>query len=295
MSDLGTVHCGCGGLSKHAFGIAREIPSWSCSSCRLVTQSKELVDLRKTCLTEISEKVKSSVKSLSTEVSGIQSAMPTHTSTVNNESASSTLNSTLPTKKTSRSNPARKFNLIFHGIDESPPGTSFNERLEQDFNVVLLVIGSSDNSSSVVLDSIRIGRYRENQKPRPVPVKFNDIKTVHSVLAQKANSHLSSSHSVVIKPDLSKEDRHVNSKLLKERYRLISEENVEKQFIKIRGSQLFVNNRLHGEVRANNFVKSNSLGNLAPSLNELTSDSEETLVNVSVTPKPTSGQSTPSD
>ena len=41
------VHRGCGGLSKQAFGAAKGIPMWSCHTCCLAVQSRELNQLKK--------------------------------------------------------------------------------------------------------------------------------------------------------------------------------------------------------------------------------------------------------
>ena len=53
------------------------------------------------------------------------------------------------------------------------------------------------------------------------------------------------------------EERHNESVLLKERWALI-QKNIERKAIKIRGSRLFVNNKLHGEVKKSSFVRDQS-------------------------------------
>ena len=53
------------------------------------------------------------------------------------------------------------------------------------------------------------------------------------------------------------EERHTESILLKERWALI-QKNIERKVIKIRGSRLFVNNKLHGEVKNSSFVRDQS-------------------------------------
>ena len=126
----------------------------------------------------------------------------------------------------------RKFNLIFHGISKSPSGTSFAERLDNDFAAVTDVSDSfCPNINSAIRDCICLGKFRAGQaKPHPILVKFNNIKAVRSILLSHSNSDRSG---VVIKQDVSKEERSINSILLKERYRLVSEDNVEKGVIKI--------------------------------------------------------------
>ena len=73
---------------------------------------------------------------------------------------------------------------------------------------------------------------------------------------------------IKIKPDLSPEDRLTESLLLIERRSLIDSGSVRAP-IRIRGTQLFVGDRLHGKVINGVFHRSNSLGNHASSLNNL--------------------------
>ena len=53
------------------------------------------------------------------------------------------------------------------------------------------------------------------------------------------------------------EQRHTESILLKERWALI-QKNTERKAIKIRGSRLFLNNKLYGEVKNSSFVRDQS-------------------------------------
>jgi len=59
-------------------------------------------------------------------------------------------------------------------------------------------------------------------------------------------------------PDMNLEERHTESLLLKERWSLIQRE-VNHKLIKIRGNKIFVNNKLHGEVKNRNLVLSQAL------------------------------------
>ena len=72
----------------------------------------------------------------------------------------------------------RKFNLVFLGIPESPAGTDYRKRLQNDYEAIHSAISSGsskDELSSVSLrDYIRLGKYnRQNERPRPILVKFN--------------------------------------------------------------------------------------------------------------------------
>ena len=112
----------------------------------------------------------------------------------------------------------------------------------------------------------RLGKYQSSpHHPRPILVKFNNIKVVKATLSL-SQSRQSPSCDIVIKQDLSKGERCANAILLKEQYRLISEEKIDKFSIMFRGDKIYINNRPRGEVKSNNFVTFPSLEDLAPSL-----------------------------
>ena len=234
---------------------------WSCPTCRLVAQSRELKQLKKDL-----DDLRGSVSSLSSKIDSLEAKAQPVVHQLPLNPPPSTQSEQLPQVDTSR-----KFNLIFHNISASPSGTSFAERLDKDLAAVTAISGSHcPDINPAIWDCIRLGKYRVGQsQPRPILVKFNNIKVVRSVLFGHSNTDRSG---VVIKQDLSKEERHITSILLKERYRLVSEDNVEKGMIKIRGPKIFVNNRLHGTLQSGTFIASNSLGATAPFLLNLTSD-----------------------
>ena len=58
---------------------------------------------------------------------------------------------------------------------------------------------------------------------------------------------------IQIKPDMTPEERLTESILLKERWALIQKET-ECRAIKICGNRIFVNNKLHGEVKNSSLV-----------------------------------------
>ena len=104
----------------------------------------------------------------------------------------------------------------------------------------------------------------------------------------------SSSNNIVIKHDLSIQERQDNAILLKERYQLISDKNIDKHLIKIKRNKIFINNRPHGEVQSNNFVPFPSLGDLAPSLpNVTTNNTSDDSPTVSQLTSHTSEQASP--
>jgi hypothetical protein len=93
---------------------------------------------------------------------------------------------------------------------------------------------------------------------------------------------------ISIRPDRSVEERKIWAILQNERKRLMEVEIVEGNLIKIRNSRLFVDGQLRGKVLNFTYVSSSAtLGEVAPILNELTqdiNDSATTALNLSSTP-----------
>ena len=114
----------------------------------------------------------------------------------------------------------KKLNLVFFGIPESPTGTNYHSRVQNDYKAILSVVSNgslNDRLSPVSLRGyIRLSKYnRLNERPRPILVKFNCIKDVSSILGNCAHLATSSGSRVVVKHDLSKEERRLESFFLK--------------------------------------------------------------------------------
>ena len=269
------VHRQCAGLTKAAFKVASTSTSpFHCPRCELAEVRKEL-------------------KALSLEVAGLKAFVSSFSKSRfhsdspvdNSQSSSSTNLKPSPAQRKPQETSERKFNLIFCGIPESPPGTSYRERLDRDYEAVISTANSLSNdlSLSAIRDCIRLGKYRPpnqdaNQRPRPILVKFNNVKVVNSILGNQQHLTSNKNPAISIKRDLSKEERRSNSIFLRERYRLVSEEGIDKRHIKLRGCKVFVNNRPHGEVRSEGFMAYPSLGDLALSLTDLSTDNFLKLV-----------------
>ena len=129
---------------------------------------------------------------------------------------------------------------------------------------VLSNVSLSGGFSSVSLwDYIQLYN-RLNECPRPILVKFNCIEDVSSILGRYSQLTTSNSSHVVVKRGLSKEERQLESFLLKERHCLISE-GVDKTHIKIRGHKLFVSTKLHGKAHSDGFSVSSYPGSQSSS------------------------------
>ena len=207
------LHRQCAGLSKAAFETAG-----ASSAPFFCHQNQEITNL-KTKLEEVILDIahlKSEVHSLKSNMTNPLSINdsvndPTNVTSIASHSLASPQSNSMSNKSHDK-----KLNLVFHGILECPAGTSFNARMDNDYNAVLSAIGSDDQS--LIRDCIRLGKFQSsNSNPRPILVKFNNMKTVHSILFRPNSA---SDHGISIKKDLSLHDRKINSILLKERHRI---------------------------------------------------------------------------
>uniref|UniRef100_A0A1X7U4B7 Zinc finger PHD-type domain-containing protein n=1 Tax=Amphimedon queenslandica TaxID=400682 RepID=A0A1X7U4B7_AMPQE len=258
------LHRCCAGLSKSEYDLLSgySVP-FCCVKCRL-QRAEEKISTLQTQVDDLFDRLNTQVASahssaLSNGTRGISS--PGLPITNSGNGGLSWPPDSFSRTHLSSNHSTRKFNLVFHNIPESPASTSFTDRLKHDFDAVYAAIDSSVVPK--VQDCVRLGRFRADaHSPRPVLARFSDTRSVHTVLAKPLQS------GVVVKWDLSKENRQINSVLLKERYRLITEENVVKRSIKFCGNKLFVDGRLHGSVCSGVFVlaptstHNNSDGNL---------------------------------
>ena len=144
------------------------------------------------------------------------------------------------------SSPDKKYNVVVYGVEECPPGMSKTARFESDLSNVVKVLSSINSSiePTSVKDCYRLGKYSpSSSRPRPVLVKFIRISDVTSTLSKRGNL----SRPYVIKLDMSREQREIESALMKERWRLI-ESGVHRSNLKIKDNRLFVGKKLHGSV-----------------------------------------------
>ena len=141
----------------------------------------------------------------------------------------------------------RKFNLVIYGIEECPNGTSRPERVKHDIekgHSVLSKVDEDINANSM-RDCLRLGKYKKDQgRPRPLLLKLNRAIDVISVLSNRASIE---DKSIIIKPDMSPEEKQKEAILLKERWSLM-QSGVNKIDTKIRSGSIFVKGKKHGYV-----------------------------------------------
>ena len=126
--------------------------------------------------------------------------------------------------------------MVIKGISECPKGTARKERLLSDDHAVTSIlkkISPSFNDMSL-RECRRLGKYLEsNVSPRPLLVTLSRSSEVSAFLDKR---YALAKDNIYIKPDLSLEERKVESILLKERRVLIEEYNVKRNLIRLSSS-----------------------------------------------------------
>ena len=256
------LHRGCAGLSKAAFQAATVSPDpFLCPHCRLVAQTSELSAL------------KLSVSTLSSDLSSLKAIVddlkakaclpsPPVWVTVPNRT-DSTSSAPLPAaSSSSHGNPEsvqlhaskspvhsssdKKYNVVLFGVDECNVGISRHDRFHSDLSNVAEVLSEVDDTiqKQSIKDCFRLGKFNASpRRPRPILVKFIRSVDASSILSKRA----SLKPPFIVKPDLSREERLIDSLLLKGRWNLI-QSGTSRKFIKIKNDSIFVSNKLHGKV-----------------------------------------------
>ena len=238
-------HYQCAGLSKAAYkALGNSTPNlmFFCTVC----QPKLTLTLR--FINEIEDKQKAiedKLQKLEDELKRIST--PSQSTSNNNQIAPFGISPTVPfiTKPTSHD---RKCNIVVYGISEPAPNTDRQMRVKQDIKGVLTAFAPVNDQldPNAIKDCFRLGKYNSNHtRPRPLMVKF--LRTIDAAHILSNRKLLQSP--VYVKPDLTPEERKTESLLLKER-RVLIDKGVTRNRIKLRNSQLFVDNQLHCAVQS---------------------------------------------
>ena len=128
------IHHSCGGLSKLGLTLAKKIPSWNCPSCRLILQSSEISELKK------------SVAALSEELFAFRESVTTKLDTSAGVSSPIDMSSfdapPVTVSSSDSSNRSRKFNVVVRGISKQPQGTSRSVRFRSDHDKVFDILSN---------------------------------------------------------------------------------------------------------------------------------------------------------
>ena len=145
-------------------------------------------------------------------------------------------------------------------MEESGKGTTKFQHNRHDIEIAGELLSWLDPivTTSLIVESFRLGRYSD-EKARPLLVKLtrpNDVQTI--LMARKT---LASRPEIAIKPDMSVEDRKVESLLLKERSPLI-DHGTDRSDIRISGNSIFVKTCRHCVIKEGAFLMRPALSSL---------------------------------
>ena len=254
----GWIHRQCAGLSDPFFrAFTGNDTPFLCVFCMLKTQSEEITNLKATI-----DDLKNSIAKLTSKSQGSKIQIAPKNATTSTASAYQTIATNVtPTKTQARrstdeslsSSGDRRFNLIVYGIAESPSNTPRLDRLKRDLDHLIKVFQSISVpiEAHAVKDFHRLGKYKPTQsRPRPILVKFLRTIDVTTILSNRASLDTS----ISIKQDLSPEEKHLESILLNERWKLI-QAGYDRKSIKIRRGSILLNGKLFGHLDGSNFKK----------------------------------------
>lgn len=245
----GWIHRKCAGVPRPVFDKLGESDAvFLCTYCMQVSQSNEI-----SRLSNILNELNSSITCLTETIKSLQTSVTNHSSENTNSLSQPEFTINKAGKVNDYGQGDRKFNVIIYGTKECDKGTPRHERLKHDVEKVTQIVTEGENSISPlsIRDLFRLGKYRDSSKPRPILVKLNRTIDV-SLLLSKAKSL---PKEIRIKPDMTREERLIESLLLKERWSLI-QNGMERKFIRIRNNKIFVHNKLHGQIVNSSFIAS---------------------------------------
>lgn len=292
------LHRTCAGLTDPAFDDLRNSDDrFYCYQCFVASHTSEIKDLRNT-IAELTKELSTLRSLLPVEASSTQkhnvpvpiplsysSAVKSKGSTdFSSEDVAPSPHHSLPPKPQSHSDRnERKFNVVIIGLAECPKGTPRAERMAMDEEAIVHSIRQQIPSFSplCIRDCYRLGKYEHSSasRPRPILVSLNRASDVSLVLSKRFPPG-----SIHIRPDLPLEARRAQSIIRRERQSLIDQGLTDKRTIKIRGNRIFIGERLFGRVINDEFVKSDSLGDLAPPLSTLSSHAPDDPIDTTDSP-----------
>ena len=263
-SCQGWLHRKCAGLTRPAFDkLGEPDAQYLCSYCMNVSQSMEVSKLADTI-----KNLNTAITSLTETIISLQSSVAKQSQPTTVQKELEIASNATPLKKTVDD---RNLNIVVYGIDESHPTTPKYDRTRNDLSNVLPILSAVDSSiqDASINDLYRLGRFDPDQsQPRPILVKFLRRLDVTTILSNRNKIK----KPVIIKPDMSKDERKVESMLLQERWRLI-QQGTNRKNITIRKSEILVGKLLHAKVIDQKLVY-RSPGNTSNNSNSASAEAE---------------------
>ena len=258
--------CSCGNFPFETVEVVKVCKTlhWYCEPCdntaNAQNHSDQLLTNIERSITLCLEKVSDNLITLAKQQLSCagppsnQSPMETETTVISAQSSSQV--NPPPHKpnnyeKISSSQHDRKYNMVVFGIAEPPSESSPFARTAKDTENITKLFEkiNSDFCSATLRDCFRLGHYKKDQtRPQPILVKLNRTVDVANILSNRAKYP----NEINIKPDLTKEERSCESKLLAERWCLM-QSGIDKKLIKIRKSSIYIQGKLHGSVQNSSF------------------------------------------
>ena len=136
---------------------------------------------------------------------------------------------------------------MVYGISECSNGTKRPDRVKHDIQSSVSILSklNDDIQANSVRDSFRLDKFKKNQTcPLPLLLKLNQVIDEISVLSNRTSIK---NENITIKPDMTPEEKQVESLLLKERWSLMKS-GVSKSDIKIKSGSLFIKGNKYGYV-----------------------------------------------
>ena len=236
------LHRKCIGLPKSTFAKLDKNVPYICPHCRLQAQENEIKTLKKAVdtLTNTVNELKAKLEPTANSNNGSQ---PADLISLGHSAPVTKPTQDPPTKEVSQVD--RKSNIVLSGIKECPKGTPKLDRFKQDLDNVADILHSVDTDfhKQNIRDCFRLGKFKENStRPRSILIKFHRSLDAMSILSSKK----SLPSGIVMKRDMTREERNIDSLLMQERWRLI-QSGVPKSTIKINHSTIYVNKCKHGQ------------------------------------------------
>jgi len=167
----------------------------------MVSQSKEISNL-----TDTIKSLHTAITSLTESISSLQSSVTKQSQSTTHKEPDTTIMK--PTND-------RHMNIVLCGVEESPPATSKSDRTRNNLSSVLPILSAVDQSmqNASINDLYQLGRFDpEQSQPRPILVECLHRIDVTTVLSNRNKVK----KPIIIKANMSKDERKVESILLQE-------------------------------------------------------------------------------
>ena len=276
------LHRRCVSMSKSMYDKLgeSEIP-YLCPNCMLSKQSNEITELKNLIKALTTQVITALTSQLAQSVSASAATIAVDnsiTKSIPNSSHQVTRPSPRPASQTPPQS-ERKFNVVIYGLPESQHGKPRLVRATEDLNKTSETLSKIDSNlgNLSIRDCFRLGKYeQQHSRPRPVLVKLNRSVDTITILTKQSQYPTG----IVIKPDLSPQERNIQRIVMSERWKLI-QSGIDRKQIKIRASSIYISGKLHGSVEGSQFKGCHS--------SSVQASSQDSTGTATIAPSPAAG------